>query len=70
MDPIRVSNTWPGRDKDTRLDFLKEEIRVAKLLDHPILGAVVGVQILPISLDFGAWKGWYMKKTQFFGSGK
>ena len=27
-----------GKDKDTRLDFLKEEIRVAKLLDHPTLG--------------------------------
>lgn len=38
-DAIRAVKRIPlpkaGRDKDTRLDFLKEEIRVAKLLDHP-----------------------------------
>ncbi|CAK9002887.1 Calcium-dependent protein kinase 2 (PfCDPK2) [Durusdinium trenchii] len=31
----RIPLPKAGRDKDTRLDFLKEEIRVAKLLDHP-----------------------------------
>lgn len=38
-DAIRAVKRIPlpkaGKDKDTRLDFLKEEIRVAKLLDHP-----------------------------------
>eukprot|EP00913_Durusdinium_trenchii_P022125 g20789.t1 len=34
----RIPLPKAGRDKDTRLDFLKEEIRVAKLLDHPTLG--------------------------------
>lgn len=38
-DAIRAVKRIPlpktGRDKDTRLDFLKDEIRVAKLLDHP-----------------------------------
>lgn len=45
MDGRGGFGVWPnyprgvsGRDKDTRLDFLKEEIRVAKLLDHPTLG--------------------------------
>jgi len=39
MQSSHLIRKKPGRDKDTRLDFLKEEIRVAKLLDHPILGA-------------------------------
>ena len=38
MNLSKSETNAPGRDKDTRLDFLKEEIRVAKLLDHPKLG--------------------------------